>query len=378
MNLDDSCLYPTDAWENQTLTYDLARFDWPQWILAVIQEIVPQVQDLTKFHEMVPVSKLTSVRAHVQQAFLRTFFMQQFDDFAQTYLASLVQNQPYLIKRQPTLNVVIPNQDQAGGRLTFHTGLMVCNGRGQRTIWMPLTKTEGTNSMYITDLHKSRMLNRAMIKNNWSLERYEQECLKVCQPVAYSPGQAHLFHQEHVHGNVNNVTGYTRMAIDWHILPLGAEYGRRLPGGFFRLPGDHGPTALTDYKDKSFVAYGNHNTKFSSGIPLPYQRPVIDDYCRRKGIVYAMYNSELEYFDWCPLLEHFIRQKPHGIVMTSIYSLPDDQARRKQLLELALEQKVQLHFANEICILATTADLVKINTYLDWGTTKQCNYSWED
>jgi len=369
--------YSSNAWENKTLEYDLDRFNWPQWILSVIQEIEPDVVDLCKFHDVVPLDRLVQVQRHVQQSFSRLEFMQRYDDFAELYLKSLLDNQPYLLKRQPTLNVVLPNQDRLGRRLTFHTGIMVSNGRGQGTIWMPLTRCGDTNSMWIADLESSRRLNRRCIENQWSMSVYEKECLKISSPVELVPGQAHLFHQEHVHGNVNNETGYTRMAIDWHVLPLGGEYKRRLPGGFFRLPGDHAQGTHRDYSCQSFVSYLNHSTDFTRGIPAVCQRMLIDNYCKQNKIIYSFHNSELEFFDWCPLLEHMIQQGPDGIVMPSIYSLPTEPARRNYLLDLAGKNKVVLHFANEICDTHERDSVEKIKTYLEWGIEKLCAYSWE-
>ena len=43
--------------------------------------------------------------------------------------------------------------------------------------------------------------------------------MKLAYPVELDVGQAHLFNQESIHGNINNTTEVTRMALDWHILP---------------------------------------------------------------------------------------------------------------------------------------------------------------
>ena len=61
--------YPNSNWENKTLDYDLTEFAWPQWVIEVIQEIEPQVTDLTKIHETVPIDRIVHVLDHVQLAF---------------------------------------------------------------------------------------------------------------------------------------------------------------------------------------------------------------------------------------------------------------------------------------------------------------------
>jgi sporadic carbohydrate cluster protein (TIGR04323 family) len=87
------------------------------------------------------------------------------------------------------------------------------------------------------------------------------------------------------------------------------------------------------------------------------QRSIIEQYCVKHQINYNDYLSENEYMDWQPALEHYIRQRPDGIVLCSMYSLSDDTVRRNELLELALDCNVELHFANEVCSVRDYADI---------------------
>jgi sporadic carbohydrate cluster protein (TIGR04323 family) len=74
---------------------------------------------------------------------------------------------------------------------------------------------------------------------------------------------------------------------------------------------------------------------------------------------------------WLPILEHYIKQKVDGIVMLSIHSLPNDKARAEELLRMAMENNVELHFANEFCTLKEKADLQRIQTYLYFSPSKE-------
>jgi hypothetical protein len=60
-----------------------------------------------------------------------------------------------------------------------------------------------------------------------------------------------------------------------------------------------------------------------------------------------------------------------------MYSLTDDVARRTELLQLALDLGVELHFANELCSLRNELDLEKIETYLNFAVPKKDPYVWE-
>jgi hypothetical protein len=61
-----------------------------------------------------------------------------------------------------------------------------------------------------------------------------------------------------------------------------------------------------------------------------------------------------------------------------MYSMTDDVERRKELLNLALDLNVELHFANELTSLKTKEDLEKIETYLNFAVPKKGLYVWEE
>jgi sporadic carbohydrate cluster protein (TIGR04323 family) len=346
--------------------------------LSVIQEIAPQVTELETLHEVLSPAEVVRVGQHVQNACSRKDFMERFDEFAASIVPQRISNKRYLIQRQGTLRVVIPNQATVGRRLAFHQGIFVGNGRGCRTIWTPFTKAEKTNTMWMLDLDISREITKKVLAEKWSLEKLEEESLKHAWPVTLNPGQSHLFFQEQIHGNVNNEEGYTRVSMDMRILIEGEEWGRRLPGGFMRLPGDYEIAEVMDYTGKSFITYAGWNSKFSKDIPLPMQRAIIEPYCVKNKINYTSYEFENEHLDWQPGLEYYIKERPDGIVLCSMYCLTDDAERRNELLELALDRGVELHFANELISLKNKNDLERIQTYLNFAVPKKGPYIWEE
>jgi sporadic carbohydrate cluster protein (TIGR04323 family) len=362
--------YFYNQWQNDILTYDLEKYNFPRLVLDLVKEKFPLVVALETLHEVVQPSQIADLCLHVQKCFGRLEFMKLFDQFAEEYIAPKLGGKRYLIKRLPTLNCVIPDQAKHARRLPFHQGIFYNNGKGMATMWMPLTHATGTNSMYIADLDDSRNLTKQVIDEKLDLEEFEKRCIKISSPVEKSPGEVHLFTQENIHGNVNNETGVTRCSVDWHVLPEGGEYGGREPGGFFRLPGDYEQSDDTDYTGKIFISYVSNNSAYDKKIPLHFQRKIIDEYCEGRGIVNSGVQFENEFLTWLPILEHFIKQKVNGIVMLSIHSLPDNRTRTEELLLLALEYKVELHFANEFCSLKDFNDLKRIQTYLEFSTAK--------
>ena len=372
-------LTPTQQhWDNNTLNYDLEKYNWPAWALGVIQEVAPNVKELETLHRVLTPTEIVRVAGHVQNACSRRDFMERFDAFTAEYVPSRINHKRYMIQRQGTLRVVIPEQSKVGRRLQFHQGIFVGNGRGCRTIWTPFTEARGTNTMWMIDLDTSRNITKRVLAEQWSLEHFEVECLKHAWPVTLSPGQSHLFFQEHLHGNVDNKEGYTRVSMDMRILVEGEECGRRLPGGFMRLPGDYEAAETSDNTGRHFITYAGWNSMFSKNIPLPMQRAIIEPYCIKNKISYANYEFENEHMDWQPSLEYFINELPDGIVLCSMYSLTDDVQRRSELLQLALNRGVELHFANESVSLKCEDDLKKIEEYLNFSVVKSGPYVWEE
>ena len=52
-------------WDNNTLNYDLKKFNWPEWALSVIQEVAPSVKELETLHEVLTPSEIVKVSKHV-------------------------------------------------------------------------------------------------------------------------------------------------------------------------------------------------------------------------------------------------------------------------------------------------------------------------
>lgn len=361
-----------DNWENKTLNYDLERYNFPQWVLKVIQEKYPSVSDLSIIHNVVPSSDLVILTDSVQQSFGSDEFSKMIDDFAEEYIKPLINNNRYLIKRFPTLTLVVPNQQKLGRRLHFHQGVFYNNGRGQGTIWMPMTPCYDTNSMWIVDYDNSKHITKKAVKGKISQKRFEKMSIDKAFPVTLEPGQAHLFHQEHIHGNLNNETEVTRMTIDWHVLVKDEEFGGRYPGGFFRLPRDYKQEKV---KTTNATIYLSNNSSFDKHIPLHMQRNYIANYCKENDIKYSGYTFENEHLEHLPIFGDLIQEK-QDIIMLSIHSLPDNEELRKYYLDMAIENNIDILFVNELMKLSKDS-INKINTYLEFGYKQKGLYSWE-
>jgi len=296
--------YLLKNFDNNTLNYNLDQFNWPAKVLEIIQEHYPSVTSLEHIHKDVAPNDISKITGLVQNAFLGKEPSTMLDDFAEEYIKPLIGDNRYLIKRFPTLNLVVPNQEKLGRRLHFHQGIFYNNGRGQGTIWMPLTECFESNSMWVVDYENSVDITKKIVNEQTSQKDFEKMCMEEAYPVTLSPGQAHLFHQEIIHGNINNKTEFTRMAIDWHVLVEGEEFNGRYPGGFFRLPKDYKQKQV---KTENAVIYLSNNSSFDKHIPIHIQRNYIVDYCKNNNIQYSGYVFENEHLKHQPILKDLIQ-----------------------------------------------------------------------
>ena len=356
---------------NSTLSYDIEKYNWPKLISDIIKNKYPEVDSLETLHLYLDSQQISDATKIVQDNFLTEDMSQLIDDFAQEYISPLIEDSRYLVKRQPTLNLVVPNQSKMGRRLPFHQGIFYDNGRGQGTIWMPLTNCYESNSMWVVDLQESRDLTKKVIDSKWSVEEFETEFLKYAWPVTLEPGQAHLFAQEHIHGNIENTTDITRLAIDWHVLVEGEEYHRRYPGAFFRLPGDY-VTTTNAFADKSYVCYLSNNSEFDRHVGKHAQRCTIEHYIAQQQIKHNGYQFENEYLTHLPIFEHLLEQNIDCIVVFSMYSITDE------LLKKAIDLGKEIHFANEYMIMRTEKDLEKVLTYKNFAVSKKEKLPFEE
>lgn len=354
-------------WDNQTLEYDLQRHNWPEFWLNVAREKFPQIEKLETVHQILTPDEIYDLAAYCQRACDREEFAQRVDNYYGEVLPDLLDPEDeFMVQRFFTIRIVIPNQEKQGRLLAFHQGIWVGNGLGLRTIWTPFTECYETNTMWMMDWDRSDEITRQIYQEKPDYHEIQELCRTDSWPVTLSPGQAHLFQQHHIHGNYNNETDITRWSMDGRVLVKGGNFGRKLPGGYFRFLGEREDSRPVDVT-KQWVSYAAWNTKFGSGIPLPMQREVINKYCAKHNIKLNDYQFENEFLDWLPGLQGYIQQDTvGGIVLCSIYNLPDDQQRRQKLLELAVASGTQLHFANELCSVRNQDDIKHIQRIFEF------------
>ncbi|HEY1727850.1 MAG TPA: LIC12192 family sporadic carbohydrate cluster protein [Candidatus Baltobacteraceae bacterium] len=103
-----------------------------------------------------------------------------------------------------------------------------------------------------------------------------------------------------------------------------------------------------------------------SVIPQRVQNLVIRDYCTRRGLIYLVSSAEYAMPECYMMLENVLRELPklEAIVCFSVFMLPAQAARRRELYTRILESGATLHAALENLELRSAAQIERFEDLL--------------
>ena len=369
-----------DTWDAKLVEYDTERFPFNRWILERIRANGYPLDDLTNLHKVVPAGEVYKLTKQLCADTNLPDFRRMLNRFVREVIVVKGKLKPP-VGVQRFLNVRIMQPDRPEAIFPFHTGLLYGHGMASRSIWMTLTDVSApedyTASMQIIDIRRSRELVRQAIEQRLTVEQMNEVFGRESWPLKSKPGLVCFFTQENIHGNFVNVTGKSRVSIDFRIAE--AEYGdllaRKIPAGYFHLIPETeeeaetikpAVTALAS-TGKPNIFYINNNTSSTFGVPVHLQRYMLLDYCKSKGLNYEFELFELEDMRHMPTLSHIVHSLNCNLIMYSIFALPEEEEYRNSLLAMALKRGCVIHFVNEDLVLATKDDLALIDRYLKFS-----------
>lgn len=371
-----------DAWDAKLVEYDTERFPFNRWILERIRAAGYPLDDLTNLHKVVPAGEVYKLTKQLCADTNLPQFREMLNRFVREVIVVKGQLKPP-VAVQRFLNVRIMQPDRPEAIFPFHTGLLYGHGIASRSIWMTLTDVSApenyTASMQIIGIQRSRELVRQAIEERLSVEQMNQVFGRESWPLKAKPGLVCFFTQENIHGNFVNVTGKTRVSIDFRIAE--AEYGdllaRKIPAGYFHLIADTDEEEKSEARDiagsapvasdKPNIFYINNNSSSTFGVPVHLQRYMLLDYCKRKDLNYEFELFELEDMAHMPTLSHIIHSLNCNLVMYSIFALPEEEEYRNALLAIAMDRGCVIHFVNEDLVLRSKKDFQLIDRYLKFA-----------
>lgn len=125
----------------------------------------------------------------------------------------------------PTLRFQFPHQGGFDWRPRIHTDIMLGHPPAEVNVWLPFTRTFGTNTMMIAGLEDSveilDELDYDFEKLAWRVQHDEpfwRACADKMRPVELEYGQFLLFDPRCLHATQDNVTDSTRISTDVRII----------------------------------------------------------------------------------------------------------------------------------------------------------------
>lgn len=365
------------TWNARVVDYDARRFPFHELILEEVRRLGWAVESLQTLHTVVPREKVYVLSKQLCEATHRPEFRRLVNEFSRVEIAPKGKLQaPIAVQRYLNVRIMVPDKPQ--GVFPFHTGLLYGHGPGSRSLWMPLTDVtrdeDRSASLQIIELERSRALIREAIAKRLSVDQMTELFGAASFGVKAGPGKVLFFTQENIHGNFVNVTGKTRVSIDFRLAEdrFGDQLARKILGGYFEiLPDDGGLPHRPDHEavrnGRSNTIYLNNNTPGTVGTPVHLQRAWVVEYCRKHGLNFEFELFELESMDHLPTLMHIVEEQRCNVILYSIYALPESKAHRDAIFDAARRQGVNLYFVNEDMVLANDADRARIERFLSFA-----------
>ena len=341
-----------ERWDNKVLDYDKNKHNWTEYFFEAVRELKPELTDLTQIHKYFKTTEFIDLRKHLELFTNSKEFSTRLDSFFADYVSDLVDGKDYLIQSTSGIRFVVPNQDALGRLLAFHTGYWTGYNNHMGTVWIPLTKTWGTNTMQVVSWDDSIEIMNRIHNEQLPLDEIQRLSIEKCFPVEIDVGQAWLFNQGHVHGNINNETDITRVSFDARYALKGHDLGPRRAGSFYRLQGHYSKLDPSDLASGPWVVFVDQNSAYIGETPHFIIREFLLGKARQLKLDVVEWSNEYWGCTWMPKLQDFVeRDNLSGLVVPSIHAFSGTNDKIKDLFAQSLSSGQQILFADENILL---------------------------
>ena len=134
-----------------------------------------------------------------------------------------------LVQVTPNLRVHRPGQPTA---IPFHSDTLYGHSHDEINYWLVLTPASGTNALWMVSDQKTEELH-AQLRAGMSLGDFNRLAQSMAEPVEASQPGLFTFCCSQIHGSVLNETPFTRVSLDFRMLPKGAKPNVK-KNGYFR------------------------------------------------------------------------------------------------------------------------------------------------
>lgn len=371
-------------WNANIVEYDKERFPFAEWILGRVRKMGYDLDQLNRINQVIPDKEVFKVTKQL----CKDTGLPEFQRMINNYVREVVVPEgglefPVAVQRYLNVRIMLPNKPESV--FPFHTGILYGHGPASHSLWMPLTdisaQEDYTSSMQIVDINRSRELVQRAVNERWGVSKMTEEFSKDSYPLLTKPGQTVFFSQENIHGNFVNVTGKTRVSIDFRVAEgrFGDLLARKIAGGYFKIIPDtaDGDDAWLKRAEiaretksrngKRDILYIHNATSSVRQVPVHLQRYMVYEYCQKNNITFEFELFDLEDMTHLPTLQHIVTNLKCNAVMYSVYCLPEDPDFRKTIINAVIQNGICLHFVNEDMILADEEDADEIEQLLKFA-----------
>lgn len=316
--------------------FDRKIVKYSQNLREYIEDILG-VKDLENLHEQIDYSdtlKFFSLFKKVDTNII--------EEFIDSVVRPILGNTEYLVQKTPNFRIILPNQDKIGQILCWHQGIWFGNGYGMRTIWTPLTKNDDTSTLHVASLKDSLQMTKSTYDEKWTYDKLDEMCSKMCEPMKVDVGETLLFTQEHLHGQVPNRSGKTRISFETRILLKDGIFEKKTPGGYFKKP--FVDTKKTDnpelYKDAMIMQVFDGPMFHDSTLHGQYL--IMDEYVKKNEIDVKFYCADINTIN-CEYIKYLMReQKYKNFIFPSMWAISLENVE-----EILNYKDCNIHFAAE-------------------------------
>lgn len=338
-----------DAWDNKILNYDTSKYDWEGLFLHTVQEKIPKIEKLDQLHLYIKFSQIPEMRKHLESMTRGEQFRSLIDQFFEEYISPLLPSTDYMVQTVPGIRLVLPNQEQQGKLLPWHTGYHTGYDNGIYSVWTPVTKTWGTNAMQVLSWNDTIDVMNKFQSGRLSLHQLQELCRSKAIPTTLDVGKSWLFNQGHLHGNFNNDTNVSRVSFDTRALVQGTDYECRYPGGFYRIRGKENKfKILKNISNRNWIVFADQGSDYIGSMPQFIIREFMMNWCKQFNITPYDWQNEYLHVDWNPNLQFFMDMgASKGFIFPSIYAVSSTIENRIKLFEKALNNDIHMIFIDE-------------------------------
>ena len=202
---------------------------------------------------------------------------------------------------RPTVRIQWPGT-RAGN---FHIDTWVGHGTSTFNFWLPITKPNQSNTIWIANQDDSEKLVSMLAKDRASIEKFENEARNHMYPINVSSDEIFIFNDKTLHGSIVSKERDPRVSLDFRLATPPYDIGVK--------------KLFHDYLLRSKSESNEFNRQcgtivYSSGkyshLSHVAQRLVIKEYCSKNNIVNMAEASEFYSTYHLPQIQEWIKRYP--------------------------------------------------------------------